>query len=219
MYKTRPRSPRFDAVHAERNRCRRSMNELAALVAFVFVGTVSPGPNNAVLWASGISFGFHRTVPHVVGTAVGVGIVILGVAAGIGALLEALPAAELALKVIGSAYLLSIAFRVVGSGAVGRMDVSHPLSVWQAIGFQFVNPKAWVFAVAAVGTFLPTGVSRVAGAGLLTGVVMVIAAGSSSIWAAGGAALGRLVEDGRRRRIVSVILAALIVASVVLIWV
>jgi threonine/homoserine/homoserine lactone efflux protein len=195
------------------------VNELAALAAFVFVGTVSPGPNNAVLWASGISFGFRRTAPHVVGTAFGVGIVVLGVAAGIGTLLEAVPAAELALKVVGSAYLLYVAFRVVGSGAVGRTDVSHPLSVWQGIAFQFVNPKAWVFAIAAIGTFLPTDVPRVAGALLLTGVVMVIAAGSSTIWAAGGAALGRLVEDGRRRRVVSLILAALIVASVVLIWV
>jgi threonine/homoserine/homoserine lactone efflux protein len=194
------------------------VSELVALLVFTFVGTVSPGPNNAVLWASGVSFGFRRTVPHVVGTAFGMGILIVGVAAGIGAFMEALPAADLALKVIGSAYLLYVAFRVAGSGAVGRTDVSHPLSVWQAIAFQFVNPKAWVFAVAVVGTFLPSGLPRLAGTGLLTGIIMIVVVGSSLIWAAGGAALGRLVEDGPRRRVVSAILAALIVASVVLIW-
>ncbi len=89
--------------------------------------------------------------------------------------------------------------------------------VWRAIAFQFVNPKAWVFAIAVVGTFLPSGLPRLAGAGLLAGIIMVVVVGSSSIRAAGGAALGRLVEDGRRRRVVSIILAALIVASVVLI--
>jgi len=194
------------------------VSELAALLAFTFVGTVSPGPNNAVLWASGISFGFRRTVPHIVGTAFGMGLLVLGVAAGIGALLEALPVADVALKVIGSAYLLYIAFRVAGSGVVGRTDVPHPLHVWQAIAFQFLNPKAWVFAVAVVGTFLPSGLPRLAGVGLLTGIIMVVVVGSSSIWAAGGAALGRLVEDGRRRRVVSLVLAGMIVASVVLIW-
>lgn len=194
------------------------LSELAALLAFTFVGTVSPGPNNAVLWASGISFGFRRTVPHVVGTAFGMGLLVLGVAAGIGALLEALPAADLALKVVGSAYLLYIAFRVAGSGALGQTDVPHPLHVWQAIAFQFLNPKAWVFAVAVVGTFLPSGLPRLAGTGVLTGIIMVVVVGSSSIWAAGGAALGRLVEDGPRRRVVSLVLAGMIIASVVLIW-
>jgi threonine/homoserine/homoserine lactone efflux protein len=105
------------------------LNELAALVAFAFVGSFSPGPNNAVLWASGISFGFRRTIPQIVGAALGVGALVVGVAAGIGALLEAVPASALALKVAGSGYL---AWRVAGSGAIGRAHVARPLGVWQA---------------------------------------------------------------------------------------
>jgi hypothetical protein len=128
------------------------VNDFVALLAFAFVGTVSPGPNNAVLWASGLEFGFRRTIPHIVGTALGIGVLVLGVAAGIGVLLDAVPAAELVLKLLGSAYLLYIAFLVIEGGAVGRAKVAHPFSVWHAIGFQCVNPKAWVFALAAVGT-------------------------------------------------------------------
>ena len=183
------------------------------------MGTVSPGPNNAVLWGSGLRFGFGRTVPHVLGTAIGIGAIVLGVAAGIGALLEAVPAAEVVLKVVGSAYLLYVAYLVAGSGGVGRTDVAHPLSVWQGVVFQFVNPKAWIFSVAAVGAFLPRALPRLVAVGLLTGILMVVVVGSSSIWAAGGAALGRVVEDERRRRAVSIVLAVLLVASVVLIWV
>lgn len=112
------------------------MSELVALVPFAFVGTVSPGPNNTVLWASGLRFGFRPTIPHVLGTALGIGVLVVGVAAGIGALLEAVPAAELVLKVVGSLYLLYVAYLVLGSGGVGRTEVSNPLTVWQAIAFQ-----------------------------------------------------------------------------------
>jgi threonine/homoserine/homoserine lactone efflux protein len=195
------------------------VSELLALVAFAFAGSVSPGPNNAVLWASGLRFGFRRTVPHVVGTALGIGVLAVGVAAGIGVLLEAAPAVELVLKLAGSSYLLFVAFLVVGSGAVGRGAVSHPLTLWQAVVFQCVNPKAWIFAVAAVGTFLPPELDRLVEVVVLTGTLMVVVVGSSSIWAAGGAALGRVVDDERKRRAVSVVLAVLLVASVALIWI
>ena len=195
------------------------LNELAALVAFAFVGSFSPGPNNAVLWASGISFGFRRTIPHVVGGALGVGALVVGVAAGIGAFLEAVPAAAVVLKVAGSLYLLYVAWRVAGSGAISRAEAARPLNVWQAAWFQWLNPKAWVFAIALVGTFLSEDLHRLAGIALLTGVVIAVVVVSFTIWAAGGAALARFVADERRRRTVGLLLAALIVASVVLLWI
>lgn len=195
------------------------MKEIVALLGFAFAGSVSPGPNNAVLWASGLRFGFRRTIPHVLGTAAGIGLLVVGVAAGIGVLLEAVPALVLLLKIVGSVYLLYIAFLVSGGGGVGGTDVSHPLNLRQAIAFQCLNPRAWIFAVAAVGTFLPPELHRVAGMAALATTVMLVVIGSSSIWAVGGAALGRIVEDERARRAVGVGLAVLLAASVVLIWI
>ena len=195
------------------------LSELAALVAFAFVGSFSPGPNNAVLWASGISFGFRRTVPHVIGGALGVGALVAAVAAGIGAFLDAVPAAALTLKVAGSVYLLFVAWRVAGSGAMARAEAPHPLGVRQAAVFQWLNPKAWVFAIALVGTFLPEDLHRLAGIALLTGIVIAVVAVSFTIWAAGGAALSRFVDDERRRRAVSLVLSAMIVGSVALLWI
>jgi threonine/homoserine/homoserine lactone efflux protein len=209
----------LDGIDAVRTPSGAIVNELAGFVGFAFVGTVSPGPNNAVLWASGIRFGFRRAVPHVLGTALGMGVLTLGVAAGIGALLQAVPTAEVTLKVIGSAYLLYLALLVLRGGGIGPAKVSRPLSVWQGITFQFVNPKAWVFTVAAVGTFLPPSLPWLAGIGLLTGTLMIVVVGSSSVWAAGGAALGRVVEDERARRAVSLALAVLLLASVALLWI
>ena len=195
------------------------MSQVVALLAFAFVGTVSPGPNNTVLWASGLRFGFRRTVPHVLGTAFGIGLLVVAVAAGIGALSEVVPAAELVLKIVGSLYLLYVAYLILGSGGIGRTEVTDPLNIWQAIAFQCVNPKAWIFAIAAVGTFLSPTLPWIVGVFVLAGILMVVVVGSSSIWALGGAALGRVVDDARTRRVINIGLSALLVASVALLWI
>ncbi len=197
----------------------RTVSEFVGFLGFAFVGTVSPGPNNTVLWASGLRFGFRRTLPHVLGTALGMGLLVVGIAAGIGAVLEAVPSAVFALKLAGSAYLLYIAYRVLGGGVVGRAEVSNPLSLWQALTFQWVNPKAWVFSLAAVGTFLSPDLHRLAAVGLLTATLMAVVVASAAIWAAGGAALGRVIEHERTRRAIATVLAVLLVASVALIWI
>jgi threonine/homoserine/homoserine lactone efflux protein len=195
------------------------VNELVGLAAFAFVGSVSPGPNNAVLWASGIRFGFGRTIPYVVGTALGIGTLVVAVAAGLGVLLRAVPGLEIALKLAGSAYLLYIAYLVLGGGGVGPATVESPPSVWQGIGFQWVNPKAWLFAIAAVGTFVPPDLHRALGIALVTVTIVVVVIVTASIWAVGGSALGRFAQDERRRRVVGAVLAVLLVASVALIWI
>jgi len=195
-----------------------TVNELVALVGFAFVGSVTPGPNNTVLWASGLRFGFPRTVPHVLGTSIGIGTMVLGVAGGIGFLVTAVPGAELVLKSVGSAYLLYLSFRIAGGRAVMRATVSRPLNLWQAVGFQYVNPKGWLLVIAAVGTFLPPDLPRMVGVVLLTSTLMLVVVVSAAIWAAGGAALNRVVDDTRTHRAVSIALAILLAASIGFIW-
>jgi threonine/homoserine/homoserine lactone efflux protein len=195
------------------------VDELVGLVSFAFVVSVTPGPNNSVLWASGLRFGFQRTLPHVVGTALGIGAMVLGVASGIGVLLRVVPGVELALKAIGSAYLLYLAVRIAGSRSAGRATVSRPLRLWQALAFQCVNPKGWIFALGAVSTFLPRDLPRPAGVALLTSTLMAVVVVSATIWAAGGAALNRVAGEGRAHRAVSVALALLLVASIWFIWI
>ena len=193
------------------------MKDLLAVVAFAFAGAASPGPNNTLLWASGMRFGFRKTVPHVAGTVLGMAALIVAVALGLGALLRAVPALELALKVVGTLYLLYVAYLIAGSGAIGRADDARPLGIWRGALFQWTNPKAWVFVVAAVGTFIP---ETTLSSGLaFVAVVSVVVAVSATIWAAGGTALGTILTDDRRRRIASAVLAALLVASVALIWI
>jgi threonine/homoserine/homoserine lactone efflux protein len=130
-----------------------------------------------------------------------------------------LPGAELALKLIGSAYLIYLAFRIASSRGITRTVVSRPLGVLHAAAFQFANPKGWLFAFAAVGTFLPRDLAPMPGALAVAATSAAIILATATVWAAGGAALSRTVDGGRMQRAVNLALALLLAASVAFIWV
>ena len=191
------------------------MKDLQALLVFTLVMTGTPGPNNTLLWASGLQYGFRRTVPLITGTVLGMAAMLVAVAAGVGAVVAAVPGVELALKVGGTAYLLHLAWRVAGAGAASRGAVGEPLSARQAFAFQFINPKGWVYGLAAMSTFRPDGVPFAAGAAIVVATTVVVVIPVTSVWAAAGTALHGFAE----RRWVGVVLALLLAASVALIWV
>jgi threonine/homoserine/homoserine lactone efflux protein len=198
---------------------RRAVTAILALVAFSFVSSGTPGPNNVMLWASGASFGFRRTVPHIVGTAVGIGIMTLAAAAGLAALISALPGLAFVMKLAGSAYLLYLAWQVAHAGAIEAGVLARPMGLGSAAAFQVVNPKAWIFALGAVTTFRPAELSPLAGTALVALVMAAVILPTASIWAAAGGVIGRLVTSPRTRTAVSLVLAAMVVASVALVWI
>src|SRR5215216_2514785 len=108
-YKTGTSRPLSTSGHDHCEDAAGGMNQLLALAGFALVGSITPGPNNSLLLASGSRFGFRRTMRHVAGTAVGMGVLVFAVAGGIGVVLVAVPAVDLALKVTGSVYLLYLA--------------------------------------------------------------------------------------------------------------
>jgi threonine/homoserine/homoserine lactone efflux protein len=190
-----------------------------ALVGFSIVSSITPGPNNVLLWASGASFGFRATVPQVLGTALGIGGMALVVAAGLGTLFTAVPELEVAMKVGASIYLLYLAWQVAGARALERGTLARPLGVRQAAAFQLLNPKAWIFALGAVTAFRPTELPVVAGSLLVAGTMAVVILPTASLWAVAGNALGGLLAAGRTGRAVSLGLAALLAATVVFVWI
>jgi threonine/homoserine/homoserine lactone efflux protein len=195
------------------------MGQLAALIGFSFVSSVTPGPNNILLWASGAEFGFRRTIRHVVGTALGIGSMALAVAAGLGVLITTVPEIGFVMKVAGSVYLLYLAYRIAGARALERGDLARPLGVLQAAAFQVINPKAWIFALGAITTFRPADQPIVVGSILVAITMMLVVVPSAALWAAAGGALSRFISGERSSRVVSLGLAALLAATVAYVWI
>lgn len=140
---------------------------LLALVTFAFVTSITPGPNNLMLLASGLNFGVRRTVPHMLGIGIGFTAMVLAVGLGLSGVFRAAPLLYGALKWVGAAYMLWLAWRIAHSGPVGAGAEARgqPMSFLAAAAFQWVNPKAWVMAVTANATY--------AAAGSITGVAIV----------------------------------------------
>lgn len=195
------------------------MQELVPLVAFSIVSAGTPGPNNILLWASGAAFGFRRTLPHVLGTAVGIGAMTLAVAIGLGAVLAAFPPLAVLMKVAGSAYLLYLAWQVAGAHALERTDVARPLGLLQASALQAINPKSWIFVLGALTTFRPAGLPVATGTLLVAGTMALVIVPTASAWAIGGELIDRLLAGTRARRAVSFVLAGLLVLTIVSVWI
>lgn len=193
-------------------------SQLIALATFVAVGAGSPGPNNTLLLASGVNFGFRRTVPHVVGTIVGIGLLVAIAATGEGVLVTAVPSVKMALKLIASAYLVYLAVRLMGGVTLHATPTQKPFTVVRATAFQFVNPKGWVFALALVSAFATADGSGIVSWIAPIAVVLVVVGVTATVWALGGTASRRALADDRARRVAGIVLGALLLASVAFLW-
>lgn len=191
-----------------------SFDIVLAMIAFAFVSSITPGPNNIMLLASGANFGFRRTVPHMLGIGAGFVLLLLGVGFGLGALLTAVPALHTALKVAGAGYLLYLAWRIAISRGMssGTGTRSRPMTFLEAAAFQWVNPKAWMMAI--TGMALYTDPARPYASVVFVAFAFgLVNLPSVSSWAAFGMALRGFLSDPARLRIFNIAMALMLVAS------
>ena len=129
---------------------------LFALIGFAFVSSITPGPNNLMLMASGANFGFNRTVPHMLGISIGHSFMIIMVGLGLIQLFEAFPILHKIMTGLSVVYLLYLAWKIANAAPPKDGEASgSPLSFLQAAAFQWVNPKAWFMALTAITVYAP----------------------------------------------------------------
>jgi threonine/homoserine/homoserine lactone efflux protein len=185
---------------------------ILATVTFAFVSTITPGPNNLMLMASGVNWGLRRTVPHLAGVSLGVVAMVLVLGAGLAQVFVRYPAVAVALKMASLGYMLWLAWRIATAAAPeddGRGG--RPLSFLQAVAFQWVNPKVWAMSL--------TGISVYSGGGGIAGILAVALAflmvgpPSNVAWVVMGRALRQALADPVVLRRFNIAMALLLVAS------
>jgi threonine/homoserine/homoserine lactone efflux protein len=189
---------------------------LAALFVFAFVMAFTPGPNNILLTASGVNFGFMRTIPHLLGVDLGFVFLLAVFAAGLGLVFAALPALQIALKVAGALYMLWLAWKVGTARPVeDKADApGRPMSFLQAAAFQWVNPNAVVAALSGVAVYMRPG-HEWQDFLIVLAVFALSTVLSTATWTGFGVALRALLRDPRHARIFNITMAVLLVASIV----
>lgn len=186
---------------------------LLALVMFALVSSITPGPNNLMLMASGANFGFRRTIPHLMGVCLGFTLMVLLIGVGVAQVFNAFPLSYQILKVASVAYLLYLAWKIGTAaephGATRREG--RPFTFIQAVLFQWVNPKAWTMGLTAVSVYSPS--QSVAAMAMVAGVFGLVNLPCISLWATLGQQLQGVLHSPARLRFFNISMALLLVMS------
>ena len=186
---------------------------LVALATFALVTSITPGPNNMMM-TSGLNHGARASMPHFLGINFGFAFMIAVLGLGMATVFRQYPMIHEVIRYGGSVYMLFLAWKIANAGnPEAGESLAAPLTFFQAVAFQWVNPKAWVIAVSAIGMF--TSVDNfLAAITLLIGVYFLLGSASMAAWLFLGVALQKLVNSERQLRIFNIAMAVLLVLSV-----
>jgi threonine/homoserine/homoserine lactone efflux protein len=185
----------------------------SALAAFYFTMFFTPGPNNAMLTASGMKFGFIRTLPHLIGISLGhifqIGLTCFGLAN----LFLIYPQVQLYMKILCFLYLLYLGWKMIGSFSLMQKETGRPLKFYEASLFQFINPKAWSIAVTVASGFFPSEENIFVGVAFVTITAAIINLPTCSLWALFGSGLRKFVNNEKTKKIIEYLLAILLLLT------
>ena len=188
------------------------------LITFIIATAGTPGPNNTMIFSSGASYGFRRSIPHVAGINTGFPLMVVAVGLGIGSMLERFPTVYSVLRVIAACYLVYLAYRIATAPVTKNPQVlrGRPLSFIRAALFQWVNPKTWVMAVGVVAAFAhASGSAYVVEVLVIALVFLIFGTPCTTAWLLAGMSLSRIFSKPLHLRVLNVALALLLVASLV----
>ena len=187
--------------------------QIAAFAVFAFATSITPGPNNTMVIASGANFGLRATIPHLMGIDLGFAVMVIAVGAGLGGVFALYPVLHTVLKYCGAAYLIYLAWKIATAGEPRASGAAaRPMTFLEAALFQWLNPKAWMSAIGAVATYTPAE-GFFANLTIVALVFALVMAPCITLWAAVGTALRGVLTNPVYLRIFNVTLALLLVAS------
>jgi len=168
-----------------------------------------------MLTTTGVNFGIRRGLPHLLGICTGFPLMLILIGLGFGSLFQQLPILHELIKAIGIIYLLYLSWKIANSGKAGREhNPMQPMTFWQAVAFQWVNPKAWVMGSSALATFTSLDANFLQQVFIVAGVFTLIAFPSAGTWLVFGASLQRFLREPQHLKRFNIAMALLLVASV-----
>ncbi len=199
---------------------------LLAIFLFCFASCATPGPNNLMLLASGVNFGFKRTLPHMMGINFGFGVMVFLVGLGLAQLFEVYPSLHNIMKWGSVAFMLYLSWKIATANAPQAMsskasEASIPMHWWQAAMFQWINPKGWAMGLSAISAYVPqqNGAASMPHLTVLAIMFIVVNVPVGMVWTLFGVKLRTWLSDDKHRRAFNYVMAMLLVLSLApIIW-
>ena len=192
---------------------------LLPIMVFALSTSITPGPNNLMLTASGANFGFRRTVPHLLGVAIGFPVMVIAVGLGFASLFERLPGLHEFMKYAGIIYLLWLSFKIgIAKPMRKGKSIGKPFTFLQAAAFQWINPKAWTMALGAVATYTTVRGNVLGEILIIATIFAIVSFPCAALWTGFGVALQQVLTRPAYLRGFNLLMALLLVASVVILF-
>jgi threonine/homoserine/homoserine lactone efflux protein len=192
---------------------------LLPLILFAVAGAFTPGPNNLMSAASGAAFGLRRTLPQIGGVTFGFAVMLVALSLGLAAIFTRYPLLHSALRILGSLYLLYLAWRIANAGELSLSgETGKPPTFMEAALFQWVNPKAWTLALGALAAFTSVGGAFIVELAAILIVFAVMTVGSLVTWCLFGQAVARFLTSPKAARAFNLTMAGLVALSVVMLF-
>lgn len=188
------------------------MNTVLSMAAFALAASISPGPVNLVALSAGARHGLRASMGHVTGATVGFTALLLLTGFGLQEVTSRLPELVRGIQWVGVAFLLFMAWKLAADD--GQLDNGRTMrgpSLFYGAAMQWLNPKAWLAAIAGMGAYAAGG--DAAQVWLFGAIYFAICYASIACWAYAGAFLRHYLRDARRVRLLNRIMALLLVAS------
>lgn len=194
--------------------------QLFALMTFAFISTASPGGATSLATASGAQFGFARSLPMIGGVAIALAFLVAVSGSGLSVILLAVPSLELGMRMIGSAYLLWLAYVIFTAGAPNEANLkgSKPIGFYGGALLLLINPKAWAMAVGVAGSFSGISGNSFVLAGIFAGVFAVAATLSLTLWTVTGSIIAQVIKTDWQWHSFNIVMATLLVISIGSFW-
>lgn len=190
-------------------------NPVISVAIFGLVTSVTPGPNNTYLLASGMNHGLRRSMPYLLRILTGLTVVVLAIIFGLGLVFTTIPAVYQVLKWVGFAYICWMAYGLATSGTkTAKARTTSQVGFWKALVFQFVNPKAWIVSASFVATYVPAG-QGIWIAVVLAAILVMTTFPGAFVWATMGQLLSTWLSDRRKRQVFNYVAAVLLVLTMV----
>ncbi|MCP4673558.1 MAG: LysE family translocator [Desulfobacula sp.] len=194
------------------------IENLLPLITFAFSMSITPGPNNIMLTASGANFGFKRTIPHIAGIITGMLLLFILSAAGLGVLFYSFPLLQTIMKILSALYLIYLSLKIILLKRTKKYETNQrPLNIYQAMAFQFLNPKALMMSITAIATFTEKGDNYIFSSAIMIIVFLLICLPSIATWAGVGILISRFLENDYIFRGFNILMGLLLIGSLGLI--
>ena len=188
---------------------------IAGLMMFCIAAAFTPGPNNVMLTSSGATFGFRRTLPHILGIAFGIALLAVAGGFGLASLLAAIPQLHMVMKLFGIAFLVYLAWKIGSAGRPETSQSGRPLTFIQAAAFQWINPKGVTLLGSAIIAYSTGPQNIIADLAIMIPIFVTASLCSASTWCLFGAVIGRLLKKDSSLRRFNIAMAALLLVSMV----